>query len=65
MASGRRQIILSVEAVLEKPIEEVRDGREHHEALVVQNVEPLLLDDIVNGGSFEGRLGFHGEECVL
>ncbi|KIJ33123.1 hypothetical protein M422DRAFT_264995 [Sphaerobolus stellatus SS14] len=54
MASGRRQIILSVD--VEGDLSRVTHANEKVQALIVHNTEPLLLDDIVDGSSFEGVL---------
>jgi len=55
MASGRRQIILSADIHEGLPAG-VRHANEKVEALIIHNAEPLLLDDIIDGASFEGVL---------
>ncbi len=54
MASGRAQIILSADIAGVAPT--AKHANEKTQALIVHNVEPLLLDDIVDGRSFEGTL---------
>ncbi len=54
MASGRAQIILS--ASIEGDIAKAKQVNEKAEAFIVQNVEPFLLDNIIDGGAFEGIL---------
>ena len=54
MASGRAQIILS--ANIEGDVPSAKHANEKTQALIVHNAEPLLLDDIVDGRSFEGTL---------
>lgn len=63
MANGRRQIILSahIQGALHKQVTKITAGRDASEALVIQNVQPMLLDDIVNGSSFEGTIGLHNQ----
>ncbi|KAF8968538.1 pyridoxal phosphate-dependent transferase [Flammula alnicola] len=54
MASGRRQIILSVD--LEGGLPAIRHAHEKVHALIIHNSRPMLLDDIVDGSSFEGKV---------
>lgn len=56
MASGRRQIILSVKA--EGDLQGIKNPDEQAQAVLVPNTAPLLLDDIVDGMSFDGVLSF-------
>ncbi|KAH9482182.1 L-tyrosine decarboxylase [Psilocybe cubensis] len=54
MASGRRQIILSVD--ITGTVHQAIHADEQVEALIIHNTVPLRLDDIVDGASFEGIL---------
>ncbi|KAH9482174.1 L-tyrosine decarboxylase [Psilocybe cubensis] len=54
MASGRRQIILSVN--VEGQVRQAIHAHERVEAVIVHNTVPLRLDEIVDGGSFDGIL---------
>ena len=58
MASGRRQFIFSAD-ISESGLKHHKEAKRSEQAQsFLRNSKPLLIDDIVNGSSFEAEITF-------
>ncbi|KAL5521195.1 hypothetical protein ACEPAG_9118 [Sanghuangporus baumii] len=66
MASGRRQIILTASLSAEDQ-QKYTDAKTANPSAVVmmQNVDPMLLDDIVNAKDFQATISFPNQEITV